>query len=523
MIKLKIDNIEISVPEKTSVLQAAESAGIEIPSMCFMEGFTNHPSCMICMVKDANSGKLFPSCAIPAVEGMEIITNDSEVREFRKDALELLLSDHVGDCEAPCRIGCPAFMDIPLMNRLIAKNEISHALEVVKEEIALPLILGYICSAPCEKVCRRASIDNPVAICQLKKHVAVEDLKSENPFFPEKEMPSGKKVAIVGSGPSGLACAFHLTKKGHECIVFDKHATAGGSLNNLSEDFLPKEKKELEINYIKKFGVKFKLNTLITEKEINDSLLKDFDAVVMATGHLNYFKNELSIEKLNISKDTFETKQEGLFACGSIIKMQEMAVKAVAQGKLAAKSVDQFLRKAEVKKEKRMFNSKFGKLQNEEFEAYLNESNTANRHIPAKGNLTGFINKEAIAEASRCMHCDCRKPQNCKLRIYSNEYDADRRKYLSGERKQIKKYFNHEKIVFEPEKCIKCGICVEIAKNEKELTGLSFIGRGFNVEVNIPFNKQLNEALAIAAIKCAEYCPTGAISLKTKNDHEKDH
>src|SRR5210317_1950511 len=98
MVKLRIDNIDIIVAEKTSVLNAAESAGIEIPTMCFMQGFTNHPSCMICMVKDVNSGKLFPSCAIRAEEGMEIITNDNEVKESRKDALELLLSDHVGDC-----------------------------------------------------------------------------------------------------------------------------------------------------------------------------------------------------------------------------------------------------------------------------------------------------------------------------------------------------------------------------------------------------------------------------------------
>jgi ferredoxin len=184
MLKLKIDNKEITVKEGTTVLHAAESAGIEIPSMCFMEGYSNHPSCMVCLVKDNNSGQLYPSCATRVVEGMEIISNDEEVHEARREALELLLSDHVGDCEAPCRYGCPAFMNIPLMNRLIGNGRFEEAIKVVKDHIALPLVLGYICPAPCEKVCRRKPIDDTVSICQLKKYVAAVDLEKEKPYYP---------------------------------------------------------------------------------------------------------------------------------------------------------------------------------------------------------------------------------------------------------------------------------------------------------------------------------------------------
>ena len=151
MINLTINNTKVSVTEGTSVLKAAEKLGIEIPTMCFLEGLTNHPSCMLCLVKDKKNGNLQPSCALPASEGMEIITDDNEIHHARKEALELLLSDHVGDCEAPCRPSCPANMNIPLMNRLIAEGRFHEALKVVKEEIALPLILGYICPAPCEK------------------------------------------------------------------------------------------------------------------------------------------------------------------------------------------------------------------------------------------------------------------------------------------------------------------------------------------------------------------------------------
>ena len=141
---ITIDNIPIETNPGTTVLQAAASIGIQIPTMCYGEGHSNHPSRMVCLVKDLGSGKMIPSCAMPVHEGMQIQTHSPEIREIRREALELLLGDHVGDCEAPCRLSCPAFMNIPLMNRLIAGGHLHEALTIVREEIALPLILGYI-------------------------------------------------------------------------------------------------------------------------------------------------------------------------------------------------------------------------------------------------------------------------------------------------------------------------------------------------------------------------------------------
>ena len=521
MIKLKIDGKEIEVAKGTTVLNAAKKLGIEIPTMCYLEGagFHNHPSCMVCLIKDANSGKLLPSCALPAAENMNIITSDEEVRNARKDSLELLMSDHVGDCEAPCTLGCPAGMNIPLMNRLIEKGDFAEANRVVLEDIALPHILGYICPAPCEKVCRRATIDKPVQICQLKKFVAATDLNSGHAFCPPDQMKTNKKVAVIGSGPAGLASAFYILKSGHSCTIFDKNEKIGGSLRyEQMHKQLPMAVLNSEIEFLQKYGVKFELNVKVDEAFYNSTLKPEYDAIIIATGSLreDSFKIdglEFDDKGVKINQNTFETSVPGLFACGSALKTLKMAVRSVAQGKETACSVNRFLRGEEMAKEPRMFNSKFGKLAKDEFEDYLKETQHKEMKTQVYDGLDPFKTEDAQSEAGRCLHCDCRKIDDCALRIHSHEYKVDRRKYLSSDRNKVTKHFKQDVIVYEPEKCIKCGLCVEITGTKKEEFGLTFIGRGFDVKIKVPFGKSIDEALTLTAIECAKACPTGAISL----------
>ncbi len=518
MIEIKINNKLVKAEEGTTVLKAAETLGIKIPAMCYLDK-TNHPSCMVCIVKDNKSGDLFPSCAMPVKPGMDIICNDEEVIEARKEALELLLSDHTGDCEAPCRISCPAFMDIPKMNRFIADNKFDEALKLVKEDIALPLILGYICSAPCEGACRRKQVDNPVSICILKRFVADVDIKNESAYLPKKKTKTGKKVAVIGSGPAGLTCAFHILKEGHNCTIFEKNDEPGGSLLNVPESELPNNALKNEIDIIKQFGVKFELNTEIKPEGFEKKLKKQFDAVIIATGdikksNVKEFNIESGDKGINTIEGTYATNIDRIFACGSVIRPHKLAIRALAQGKDAAYSVNSFLAGNKPQETKRLFNSRFGKLTNSEIEEYKKEAIPDNRIEPAQGKLMGFGKEDAIQEAKRCLRCDCRKPKSCKLRIYADEYVANQKKYSFGERKEITKYLQHKEVVYEPEKCIKCGLCIEITSSEKELTGLTYIGRGFTVKVDIPFNKELSEALTSAAQKCVEACPTGALAFK---------
>jgi NADPH-dependent glutamate synthase beta subunit-like oxidoreductase/ferredoxin len=519
MVEIKIDGISLKVPRETTVIEAARLAGIGIPSMCYKNGHQNHPSCMICLVKDIKSGNLFPSCAMRVSGNMEISTRDEDVINARKDALELLMSDHVGDCEAPCRMACPAFMDIPLMNRLIAGGGFAKALEIVKQEIALPFILGYICPAPCEKVCRRAQVDEAVSICQLKKFTAAKDAGNETAFLPSKKAKTGKRVAIVGSGPAGLSCAFYLLRHGHECVLFDKNEKAGGTLRYAVLDKeLPVSVLDHEIGLIQSYGAEFRLNFSITKEFFEQEIIAKFDAIVLATGiaspeQADIFGISFSKSGIEVKTGTFETSRDWVFACGSSVKSLKMAVTSVAQGKATAQAVNEFL-KGTISKPQPFFNSKFGKLQPAEVSEYLKESSAGLRILPFAGESNGFSSAEAISEAKRCLHCDCRKPASCKLRQYSAEYEIDRRKYSSGERKLLEKHFQHETVVYEPEKCIKCGLCVDITTGKKELTGLTFIGRGFNLKIDIPFNQTLKEALTKTAAECVEACPTGALSFK---------
>ncbi len=514
MITLKINNKQIQVEDGTSVMKAAQAMGIDVPNMCWHDELEHFTSCMLCLVKDKSNGKLFPSCSVKASEGLEITTDDSEIKEARQTALELLLSEHVGDCEAPCQIACPAHMNIPQMNRLIAAGKFDESLAVVKRDIALPAVLGRICPAPCEGACHRKTVDEPVSICLLKRYVGDEGAEPEIKFSPK----TGKKVAVIGAGPAGLAAAYYLQIKGVQVTLLDKNEKAGGLLRTaISEEILPMEVLDKEIGSILKTGVEFKGGKDITS-EVFNRLKSDFDAVVVATGTVpetaDFFGLKATPKGIVADKDSYQTSDENVFAIGNVLRSSRLAVRSVGQGKEVAFSVLQYFNRQKPKGEPRIFNSRFGKLVVDEFAEYIKESVEGKRVFPVKGGHSGFSKTEAIAEAKRCLHCDCRAIDNCKLREYSNQYHVDQKRFKTSERRHITKQMNHGSVVYEPQKCIKCGICVRLTEKYDEKFGFTYIGRGFDVEIGVPFNEELEAGLSKIAVKVAEGCPTGAISLK---------
>jgi len=517
VVKIKIDKREVEVAEGSMLIEVIRDLGTEVPSMCYLKDVEQFTSCMVCVVKDRKSGKIFPSCSQAAKEGMDIISEDDEIREARRGALELLLSEHVGDCEAPCQLTCPAHMDIPLMNRLLAAGKFHEALVVVKKDIALPSVLGRICPAPCEGACRRKSIDESVSICLLIRFAGDFELEAEAAWKPEPADDTEKNIAIIGAGPAGLAAAYHLALSGHRCLVFDRNQIAGGSLcKEVSAGELPPEVLEQEVEQIEAVGVEFKLGMAVDARQFKE-LQKSYDAIVVATG-----KGESGIAEWGLPKhskgveadgNTYRVGNSAVFVVGSALKPSKLAIRALGQGKEVAFSVDQYLRDLPVKGESKLFNSRFGKLVPAEFAEYLKESVEGHRLEPErKGD--GLTKEQVMEEAARCLHCDCRDLHNCRLRLYSDAYGADQKRFKPEERQLCTKQVQHEQVIYEPSKCIKCGICVRLTEKHQEDFGFTFIGRGFDVVVGIPFHENLGAGLKKVALEVADACPTGAISRK---------
>ncbi|MCX5646252.1 MAG: FAD-dependent oxidoreductase [Phycisphaerae bacterium] len=554
MPKITIDNREVEVAVGATVLDAAQKLGIPIPTMCYLRGHDATTSCMVCVVKLAGASGLVPACGTVARDGMRVESSSEEVREARRAALELLLSDHVGDCVGPCQMGCPAHMNIPQMIRQIAAGDLKAAIATVKQDIALPAVLGRICPAPCEKACRRKQHDEAVSICLLKRYVADVDLQSPSPYLPPRRENRGQRVAVIGAGPAGLAAAYYLQQDGFECTVFDDHDEPGGMLRcGVPETSLPRDVLAAEIAQIQKLGVTFRLGTRVGVAISMDELRRQFDAVFIGGGELKptdaaTFGVEMSPDGIKIDSQTHATNVPGVFAGGDAVRKRRLAVRAVADGKETAESIRQYLVGGSLKAEGlgdgqavgwalahaddagavgqeqdglkpilqvqpgKTFNSRMGKLEDGEMEIFLQSVSPEPRRKPS-GPGGGYTDEEARAESLRCLHCDCRKLEACLLRRHARAYDARQTRYRANRRRLVQRT-EHPDVLYEPGKCIDCGICVQIASQAGEKLGLAFVGRGFDVRVAVPFDESLAEGLKVAAAQCVQACPTGALAFR---------
>lgn len=342
MPRLTIDNRDVEVEPGSTVLDAARKLGIDVPTLCFLEGHKPQTSCMACLVKVNGDERLLPSCATQAADAMRVESETDEVRAARRAALELLLSDHLGDCVAPCQAACPAGINIPRAIRAIAAGKKSHQ---------IPAAHCAECGAPCEKVCRRAAKDQPVSIRLLMKYAARQGDAPEPP--PAKA------------------------------------------------------------------------------------------------------KREYSVH--------------------------------------------------------------VGRVGPDEIDSYMLDASPAGRVAPSRGPDAGFTGDEARREAARCLHCDCRRPDDCRLRKYAALYGARAARYI-GARRPFEQQVHPHGVIYEPGKCIACGLCVEITKQAAEPLGLTFVGRGFDLRIAVPFDRPLADALQKVAAECVRACPTGALAFRENTE-----
>ncbi|MBR6918481.1 MAG: FAD-dependent oxidoreductase [Clostridia bacterium] len=283
-IKLTINGIEVVCNQGDTVLAAAKSAGIEIPTLCQSDAVKVYGACGLCTVEIEGSPKLFRACATKAADGMVVKTDTPRVMRSRKIALELLMSDHDGDCKGPCTLNCPAGTDCQGYVKLIAEGDDHAAVKLIKDKLPLPASIGRVCPHPCEKACRRKMVEEPISIARLKYFAADRDLAGDT-FRPDVAPDTGKRVAVIGGGPAGLTAAYFLRVKGHAVTVYDAMPKMGGMLRyGIPAYRLPKSIVDREVKEIADLGVKMVNNFKVGRDATLEELRKKYDAVYVAIG-----------------------------------------------------------------------------------------------------------------------------------------------------------------------------------------------------------------------------------------------
>ncbi|MEI6678433.1 MAG: NADH-ubiquinone oxidoreductase-F iron-sulfur binding region domain-containing protein [Mariniphaga sp.] len=215
----------------------------------------------------------------------------STIKYFRKEYDEHIRQKYcsAGVCNdlfiSPCQNACPAGVNVPGYIALIAAGRVRDAYNLIRQENPFPSICGRVCTHPCESKCRRAQLDEPIAIADLKRYAADYVLNSGEPFMSLIFQKNGKSVGIIGAGPSGLTCGYYLARLGYAVDIYEEKSVAGGILAyGIPEYRLSKEALRKEISSITQAGINIIYNTKIG-KDITFSELKSkYSAVYIATG-----------------------------------------------------------------------------------------------------------------------------------------------------------------------------------------------------------------------------------------------
>jgi ferredoxin len=204
----------------------------------------------------------------------------------------------------------------------------------------------------------------------------------------------------------------------------------------------------------------------------------------------------------------------GLFACGSAVRARPHVVQAMADGASAAQRALAFVTSAPAQQLR--FDSHLGRVDEAELAEFMMEAEPISRVSP-DAQARGLTPDEAAREGARCLRCDCRKRDGCRLRVAADNTHAAQGAFRGDQRPPFERIVQHADVIYEPGKCIRCGLCVQLTAQNKEELGLTFIGRGFDVRIGVPFGESVADALRSTAARCVEACPTAALAFRAAN------
>jgi hypothetical protein len=499
--KWELDGRPVESPAGETVLEAARKAGVDIPTLCWDESCGGQARCMICAVEDEDSARLIPACAAVPQAGMRILSSSAKAVAHRRKTLAWLLGEHRGDCLAPCQLACPAGLDVPGVLASFEAGEEQTARKEMAGQLALAEVLGYLCEAPCERVCHRGRVDESVAIRSFER-LPVDSSGTER---PER---NGIRVVVVGGGVSGLATAEYLALSGTEVTVVEATNRLGGRLlQAVSASDLPQEALQRALSRLRKLGVQSELGREIRADQWA-AVRAQFHAAVWAAGATgddngdNLLPGDAPVEGDSAGR----MRSGGWFVVGSALRGGRSIAAYVGDGRRVAALI--------VKQSLPIFDARFSTsmlpMVREEWAPFLQgRSPEAHSHIGAKVSLPAV--EMLVAEARRCLQCKCSALDSCSLRKLAMAKGV--RPQRGGGRRVAGQRADHPTLVFQSGKCIACGLCVAASGQWPEVPGLGWHGRGTLLTVSPPPGYSLEEAVGNHASQLARLCPTGALMV----------
>lgn len=427
----KLDGKEIVYNREDTILSAAEKCGIKIPNLCFLKN-KDCSGCMVCVVQD-REGKTIASCNEKPVENENYFFNNNDIQKVRKESLDMLLSEHKGECYSPCSSACPAGLDISLLMEKIYHNQ--NCSQVLYNALPFGKIICKYCSKPCQKVCRKGIVDKSVRI--------VDEISKIDFEIPDPRIKK-ETVLIYVNSFSGLVAAYYFAIEYQNVdIILDREKV----LNQLSDSS--------DLESIIDILLKLSVNVLSTESKIDK-------------------KHNIKISNGDLLND-----------------------KSVPR---TVSSVRNFLLSNHIQKKYQSvisgYKHKLGKLSETDIDIWLKNQKKLHPLIDNGNNNTG------------CLLCGCKSRFCCDLKELSEEYVADNKTYMVDKREKLSQSKNLGGLIFDNDKCIKCGKCISLTK-EKSSTPLAFYKRGWHTTIILANSDKNFEKEVITNI--LEVCPTGAM------------